>query len=110
MNGKAVVKVASAANIAEAEQMVELLEENQISAFRQGGIMDVYMGNSVTGQDIMVFENDRENAEKIIKDFRPIGVNGPMDRRVYPKNIKIIVWILLAMVIGLGVLLPLFYL
>lgn len=110
MNGKTVVKVASAANIVEAEQMVELLEENQISAFRQGGIMDVYMGNSVTGQDIMVLESDREKAEKIIKDFRPIGVNGPMDKRVYPKNIKIIVWILLALVIGFGVVLPLFYL
>lgn len=70
------VKIASVSGTTEAEQMVNALKENGIIAFRQGSVMDVYTGSSVTGEDILVAEKDRAEAERLMKAFRPIGT-GP---------------------------------
>lgn len=43
MNEKGLVKIASVGSMTEAEQMICVLKENGIMAWRQGSIMDIYI-------------------------------------------------------------------
>ena len=69
------VKITTVNSLAEAEQIIQYLKENGVSAMRQGGIMDVYTSNSIAGEDIMIDENQLRIAEKLLKEFEPIKVN-----------------------------------
>lgn len=93
------VKAAGAGSYAEAEQMVDFLKRSGISAYRQGGIMDVYSGNSAPEEDIMVPEQDREAAREILTQFRPIQVNQSFGSRPLSRTQKIISWVVAAVVI-----------
>lgn len=93
------VKVAGAGSYAEAEQIVSFLKENHIAAYRQGGIMDVYGGNSAPKEEIMVLETDREAAERILENFQPIQVNRTFGGRSLSKTQRVISWIVVAVVI-----------
>ena len=71
MSENKLVKITTVNSLAEAEQIIQYLKENGVSAMRQGGIMDVYTSNSIAGEDIMIDENQLRIAEKLLKRFRP---------------------------------------
>lgn len=95
------VKIA-AAGFAEAEQMIQLLKENGIAAFRRGGIMDVYTGNSVAGEDILIHEKDRDAAKQLLEDYTPVRT-GPEALRL-PTYQIVMNRILLGIITGMLVL------
>lgn len=71
------VRAAYAANTIEAEQMLEILKQNGIIARKQGGIRDIYMAGSAMGEEIMVPEENLEQAVDILRNFRPIQTTSP---------------------------------
>ncbi|MDO4274178.1 MAG: DUF2007 domain-containing protein [Eubacteriales bacterium] len=99
MDESRLIKITEVTSMAEAEQLIQILEENGIPAFRQGGIMDVYTANSIGGEDIMVSEKDRDRSVEILKDFRPVKVNARMKDYALPKGQKTISWLLLGMIL-----------
>lgn len=67
------VKAYSAADKIQAEMLVEMLNRNQIQAYRQGkgsgGYMDIYAGFSIYGEDIFVDEADLPRADQLIQEM-----------------------------------------
>ena len=59
MSENKLVKITTVNSLAEAEQIIQYLKENGVSAMRQGGID----------------ENQLRIAEKLLKEFEPIKVN-----------------------------------
>lgn len=51
----------------EADTILETLKMNGISAYKDGGIMDIYAGNSVFGEEVFVDEEELGAAEEILK-------------------------------------------
>lgn len=96
---KEFIKITTADSIAEAEQMLQILKQNGIEGYRQGGILDVYTGNSNTGEDVFVHETDAEKAKELLEAFTPIKVSsGPGSK--YPAGTrKIVSWILLGIIL-----------
>lgn len=108
MKSRGFIKIASVGSTIEADQIVNILKDNGIDAYRQGGIMDIYLGNSTVGEDIYVFEKDQKIAQKIMHGFDPIKTNA-VERRVKQETRKRIVgWVLLILMV-LIVLIPLFF-
>lgn len=101
------VKIMTAASIPEAEQIVQALKDNGIPAYRRGGVMDMYMGNSMEGQDIIIPRKDQDAARRILEEYKPIQVNGPSDKRYFSKNQMAACWILLLIILAIC-LLPVF--
>lgn len=67
------VKIYMAYTSMEAEMLIEVLSNYGISAYKQsidGGIMDVYSGNSNKGDYIFVSEKEAENAKQIIEEYK----------------------------------------
>ena len=50
------VKLCSVGDRIQAEMLLELLKRNQIPAYRQGDLMDLYGGCSLEGEDIYISE------------------------------------------------------
>lgn len=69
------VKVTTVDSIAEAEQILQVLKQNGIEGYRQGGVLDVYIGNSNAGEDVFIHATDAEKAQKILASFEPIRVS-----------------------------------
>lgn len=73
MEGMKVTKVCTARDKIEAEMILDILSRNGITAFRQGigsgGIMDIYTGNSIYGEDIFADERDVERAQDLIRNI-----------------------------------------
>lgn len=73
MEGMKVTKVCTARDKIEAEMILDILDQHGIVAFRQGigsgGIMDIYAGNSIYGEDILADEKDVETAQELIKNI-----------------------------------------
>lgn len=66
-------KVYMAQTSVEADMLIELLRINEISSYKQGvdgGIMDVYSGNSNTGDYIFVDERQADAALEIINAYK----------------------------------------
>lgn len=99
------VKIASVGSMTEAEQMICVLEENGIMAWRQGSIMDIYMGDSYAGEDIMVSETDAEPAKKLLDSFPQIPTRMTYKKRKLSKTQQILGWTLLVIMI-LCILVP----
>ncbi|MGI6069311.1 MAG: DUF2007 domain-containing protein [Blautia sp.] len=57
----------------QADIIIEALRRNQIPAYRQGigsgGLMDIYGGNSIYGEDIFVGSQDVERAVEVLHDM-----------------------------------------
>ena len=72
MSENKLVKITTVNSLAEAEQIIQYLKENGVSAMRQGGIMDVYTSNSIAGEDIMIDENQLRIAENLeaVENFK----------------------------------------
>ncbi|WP_343246279.1 DUF2007 domain-containing protein [Diplocloster hominis] len=72
------VKIYSAEDRVQADMILEVLEKNNIPAFRQGlgsgGMMDIYGGNSIYGEDIIV---DRDDVGRALEALRSIGICEP---------------------------------
>ncbi len=110
MEGQELVMLVSAAGRTEAEQILQVLKENGIPAVRKGGVMDVYMGNSITGEEILVSRENLDTAKKILEGFQPISTSSGGGRRAYSKGQKAIGWILLAVAVVLCVIIPILFL
>ncbi|MEE0418879.1 MAG: DUF2007 domain-containing protein [Lachnospiraceae bacterium] len=93
------IKITSTQSRAEAEQIVQILKENNIAAYSQGGVMNIYMGTSVTGEDIFVSEADQEAAKKLLEEFQPIKTSADFMKNPLTRRQKILNWIVLAVVI-----------
>ncbi len=67
------VKIYSARDRVEADLLVQALLNQDIPAYRQGAAggdyMDIYMGNSVYGENIYVDEKDKDAAMEIIQSI-----------------------------------------
>lgn len=79
------VKIITVDSLAEAEQIIRFLEENGIIAMRQGSIMDVYSGNSISGEDILVDESQKKEAQNLLKEYQPVKVY-TSDRKLMRAN------------------------
>ena len=70
MEGMKVTKVCTARDKVEAEMILDILGQHNIQAFRQGiasgGLMDIYTGNSIYGEDIFADESEVEKARDLI--------------------------------------------
>ena len=67
------VKIYNACDSLEANRIVEILKENDISAYTMesgsGSYLAIQQGFSIYGQDIYVSTDDKEKAKKIIDEF-----------------------------------------
>ena len=67
------VKIYNAGDSLEANRIVEILKENDITAYSiesgSGSYLAIQQGFSVFGQDIYVTEEDKEKAQEIINEF-----------------------------------------
>lgn len=106
MSNNNFVKVISSGSTIEAEQIVQLLKQNGIPAYRQSEIMDIYTGNAMMGEDVMVAIKDQDVALKILKDFQPIKTNTSGYSRKYSKEQRIIGWAVLVIIL-LFIIVPL---
>lgn len=71
--GMKVMKVCTARDKIEAEMILDILGQHNISAFRQGnasgGAMDIYAGNSIYGETIYADESEVEEAQDLIRNI-----------------------------------------
>ena len=67
------VKIYNASDSLEANRIIEILKENDITAYSiesgSGSYLAIQQGFSVFGQDIYVTEEDKEKAQEIINEF-----------------------------------------
>ena len=105
MEKKEFVRAAYAATVIEAEQMVDILQQNGILARRQGGIKDIYMGGSAMGEEIVVPAEDLEQAIEILQNFRPIQTTAPQREKAEETEKKPGVRRILSWIAGAAVLL-----
>ncbi|WP_097015798.1 DUF2007 domain-containing protein [Anaerocolumna aminovalerica] len=116
------VKLKSAVNNIDAELIINLLHNNNITCYKKsrgsGGYMNIYMGYSVYGEDIYVDKNDYEKAEQLLNEISEaqelIPEDQDKDNAPVPffKNPRIIARILLIAMLGgmlLTVLLNIIY-
>lgn len=66
------VKAGFAGSAAEAAQMVAFLLRHEIATCAEAGSLQVYEGNSPSGQTILVAEEDASRAEELLRGFAPI--------------------------------------
>ena len=63
------VKLCSVGDRIQAEMLLELLKRNQIPAYRQGDLMDLYGGCSLEGEDIYISEENLEKARELLREL-----------------------------------------
>ena len=63
------VKLCSVGDRIQAEMLLELLKRNQIPAYRQGDLMDLYGGCSLEGDDIYISEENLEKARELLREL-----------------------------------------
>ena len=62
--GRKLICITTVKSRIEAEQMLSFLKENGIYAAIQGGVPELYTGDSVSGDKIMVSAAHKEKAQK----------------------------------------------
>lgn len=82
----------------EAEQMTAFLKKNDIYATVQTGIQELYTGDSVSGEKIMVSSQDRQKAQRLLQDFTPVETRASDLRKQTTKVQKAVNWILLGII------------
>ena len=63
------VKLCAVGDRIQAEMLLELLKRNQIPAYRQGDLMDLYGGCSLEGEDIYISEENLEKARELLREL-----------------------------------------
>ena len=96
MNDTELVMLRSTESKAESDQIINHLKENGVQAVRQGGVMDIYAGSDLFGEQIMVAHSDLERAQELLKNFQPIRVTAKNLKDQLPKSQKTMNWILTA--------------
>ncbi len=104
------VKIYSAKNRVEADMLVQTLINQDIPAYRQGAAggdyMDIYMGNSVYGENIYVDEKDKDAAMEIIQSIvSPAGQEESEDEDQPTRRRSILVRVIAVVVIAAMVVL-----
>lgn len=70
------VKLKGAVNNIEAELIINLLHNNDITCYKKskgsGGYMNIYMGYSVYGEDIYVDKSDYEKAKQLLNEISDV--------------------------------------
>lgn len=104
------VKLKSAVNNIDAELIINLLRNNNITCYKKskgsGGYMNIYMGYSVYGEDIYVDKSDYEKANELLDEISAINELIPeeedKDNMAIPfyKNPRIVARILLITMLG----------
>lgn len=104
------VKLKSAVNNIEAELIINLLHNNNITCYKKskgsGGYMNIYMGYSVFGEDIYVDKEDYEKANTLLNDTTAnneliLDEEDKLDYHIpFYKNPRIIARILLFITLG----------
>lgn len=105
MDKKDFVRAAYAANAIEAEQMIDILQQNGIIARKQGGIKDIYMGGSAMGEEIVVPAESLEQAIEILSNFRPIQTTASQREKAGEPEKKPGVRTILSWIIGAAAML-----
>ncbi len=82
----------------EAEQMTAFLKENDIYATVQMGIPELYTGDSVSGEKIMVSSQDKEKAQRLLQGFTPVETRASDPRKQTTRIQKAVNWILLGII------------
>lgn len=82
----------------EAEQMLSFLKENGIYAAIQGGVQELYTGDSVSGDKIMVSAAHKEKAQKLLENFSPVETRASDPGKQTTKTQKAVNWILLGII------------
>lgn len=90
--------ITTAKSRTEAEQMTAFLKENGIYAAVQMGIPELYTGDSVSGEKIMVSSGDKEKAQNLLKDFTPVKTRASDLQKQTTKMQKAVNWILLGII------------
>ena len=73
------------------EQMLSFLKENGIYRDYSGGVQELYTGDSVSGDKIMVSAARQEKAQKLLENFSPVETRAliPEGRQQKPKSRKL---------------------
>ena len=116
------VKLKSAVNNIDAELIINLLHNNNITCYKKsrgsGGYMNIYMGYSIYGEDIYVDKSDYDKANQLLNEISDAQELIPEDQDndntpvPFHKNPRIIARILLITMLGgmlLTVLLNIIY-
>ena len=82
----------------EAEQMLSFLKENGIYAAIQGGVQELYTGDSVSGDKIMVTAAHKQKPQKLLENFSPVETRASDPGRQTTKTEKAVNWILLGII------------
>ena len=90
--------ITTAKSRTEAEQMTAFLKENDIYSTVQLGIPELYTGDSVSGEKIMVSSQDKEKAQNLLKDFTPVETRASDLQKQTTKMQKAVNWILLGII------------
>lgn len=74
MSDTELVMLCSTESRAESEQILDFLKENGIRAEGQGGVRDIYAGNALYGEQIMVSSGDLERARVLMQGLKPVQI------------------------------------
>lgn len=108
MSSNNYVKFLHSESIIEAEQIIDYLHANRISAYIQKNIIDIYMGDSLEGADIFVLETEIQLAKDLLKEFQPIKTRSTRNNRICNDNKSKFMWILVALMIAV-ILVPIIF-
>jgi hypothetical protein len=98
-NGRELVKAGFAASSVEADQIVNFLKENQITAYAKGGVMGIYEGLSSSGYQILVGEEELKRAKELLDGYAPIRTSSSGSGTAIPKPNRILNRIILTLII-----------
>lgn len=76
------IKLYNAKDRIQAEMILDILRKNNIPAYKKIGVMDIYAGNSMTGEDIFINSKDLERAQDAL-----LGIGIEMDETSNGENI-----------------------
>lgn len=107
---QSMIRAGFAASSIEAQQIVNFLKENRITAYSRGGVLHVYEGNSTSGFDIYVGREDLERAQELLRSFTPVSTYSCTQSGERSKTTRVILRILAILVILMVVLPVLFVL
>lgn len=104
MSEQEFVKLTFVNRIAQAEELIQVLKENGIEAYRKGTAMDVYQGTAAQGGDIMVPKTAVARAKEVLEQTVLVETDTSFGTYPQAKSHRILSWILLAAVVILVVL------
>lgn len=90
--------IATTSTRTEAEQVLSFLESHKIPALIQNGVMDIYTGDSISGEKIMVSSANSAKARELLQEFTPVGTRSSAPGKQTTSTQKAAGWILLGLI------------